>query len=71
MAMSPQMPVDMPQMGMPQMGMPQISPEEIANKYGENYSGPIDMMGGGDKLVDMIYMLNDKESSGQKKKHIN
>ena len=65
----------MPPMGMPQqMGMsqqmdmpPQMSQEDIVNKYGENYNGPIEMVGGG-KIQEMVYMLNDNKSSGQKKK---
>ena len=70
MGMNPQMGMNQ-QMGMPQMGMPQMSQQDIVNKYGENYNGPIDMIGGGNKLIDMKYMLNDIKSSGQKKKTLN
>ena len=61
----------MPMQGMSGMngmqGITQQQADNIIQKYGPGYSGPVDMVGGG-QLVDLEFTLNDNLSSGQKKK---
>jgi hypothetical protein len=64
-----QMPMNMGQQmqgNLPNLNQHQVN--DILSKYGPNYNGPIDMIGGSN-IVDLEYMLNDNLSSGQKKKN--
>ena len=72
MPMNGQMPMQMPMQmhGQMQGNLPNLNQtrvNDILNKYGPNYNGPIDMMGGSNQ-VELEYLLNDNLSSGQKKK---
>jgi hypothetical protein len=60
--------------GLPMNGMQnnmvnQIDLDQVKNKYGENYNGPIDMYGGGENNVDLKYCLDNNISKKKKKNH--
>ena len=63
--------MQMPMQGNQMQGnLPNLNQNQVSNilsKYGPNYNGPIDMMGGSNE-IELEYALNDNVSSGQKKK---